>query len=175
MFELQSSLILRHQGSLPSMERGRARHVRADRPWTHQRESPSLPFDSVIPRMEAKFEEVEWAQSSSMDHSAPISQKNISWIGGPVLLVRTVRGVAAKPTLVAVFIHASVLLLFWVIVYSTFSCETILDPQLLFLVPWAVVSCVEVLFSTFVGQALYRHLTKGNRRMSAPFLLPLLV
>ena len=163
------------------MDRGRARYIHSEHPGTHQQKPPLPQLDPASSRMNAEFEDVEWTQASSMDHdrSKLVSQQDNPWIRIPVLIARssalTIRAAAAGPTLQAVCIYASMLLLFWIIVFTTCTCEVIFEPRLWFLIPWAAVSCVEVLFSALVGQALFRNLMKGSRRMSAPFLLPILV
>lgn len=164
-----------------SMDQGRVRHIQSESPEAHQHKLLLRRSHSINMKMRGNYEGEREAQMSDggPDGSASFSRQNSSWIASPILAIRSlmlaIRTLAAKPNFLLVCIHGSLLALFWVVTLNTCSCEVLFDPELWFMVPWVALSCVEFLLSIFVGQASCRHLMNGRRRMSSPFLLPILV
>lgn len=167
-----------------SMDQGRVRHIQSD-PEAHQHKPLLRRSHTINMKTRGNYESDRETQLSDggpdggPDGSASFSQQNSSWIVGPIFAIRglmlAIRTLAAKPNFLLVCIHGSLLALFWVVTLNTCSCEGLFDPEIWFMVPWVGFSCVEFLLSIFVGQASCRHLMNERRRMSSPFLLPILV
>lgn len=166
------------------MDRGRARYTQSEHLEAHEQnlESPLPRPYSVNLRMRTNHKGDEEALLPG-DHggSTPLSQQNGPWITTLFLAVKssplTIRTVASEPHFLAFCTHGSLLVLFWAVALSesVFTCKTLYEPRIWFLVPWVSVSCVEFLLSIRIGYAFCMHLIHGKWGMNCQFLLPILV
>lgn len=167
------------------MDRGRARYTQSEHLEAHEHnlESPLPGPHSENLRLRTNHKGDEEALLISGDHggSTPFSQQEGSWITTLVLAVKssalTIRTVASETHFLAFCTHGSLLVLFWAVMLSesVYTCKTLYEPRIWFLIPWVALSCVEFLLSILIGSALCRHLIHGKWGMNCQFLLPILV
>lgn len=163
---------------MPSMDRGGSRNTRFEDHEAHQHKPPLPLPHSVNLRMRGNHEDDKEAQVSAGDHdgSRPLSQQKYPLVAIPTLAIRSsalaIRRAAARPNLLVVCTHGSLLALFWYIPSLIDpDLDVIFCPGLWFLIPWTALCCVELLFFGFIGMAL----CTGRNLIDGGHFLPMLV